>query len=97
MSFTQFEDQNNISIRQQLKRYADIDSASFLVRHNIAKDEEGAKKISLFFSIIIFILAISISIFGYFGKTETVKPKYKISNEILQKLPPGVQYNIIKN
>lgn len=97
MSFTQFEDQNNISIRQQLRQYADIGSASFLVRHNIAKDEEGAKKISLFFSIFIFLLSISIFMFSYFKKNDEIKPKYRLSQDILQKLPSEVQYNIIKN
>jgi hypothetical protein len=97
MPLTQFEDQNNISIRQQLMQYTNIDSASFLVRHNIAKDEEGAKKISLFFSIFIFLLSVSIFMFGYFKKNTEIKPKYRLSQDVLQKLPSEVQYNIIKN
>jgi hypothetical protein len=97
MPLTQFEDQNNISIRQQLRQYTDIESSSFLVRHNIAKDEEGAKKISLFFAIFIFLISISIFMFSYFKKDNETKPKYRLSQEVLQKLPSEVQYNIIKN
>jgi hypothetical protein len=97
MSYPQFDDQNNISIQNKLRDYTRIASSSFLVRYNIAKDEESAKKIYLLLSVLIFATSIGIVIYNYTKNNKSVKPKYKLSQEILQKLPDEIQYNIIKN
>ncbi len=92
----QFEDQNNMLLRRNIyntPRYGFV--TSFLLRHNIIKDEKRINAIMILISITL--LVVSIGIFGINIIRANTKPtvKYNISKDIFNKLPESYQIKFL--
>lgn len=96
MSF-QFEDQTNIPLRRNV--YSPTPRgfiSSFLLKHNLAKDDSSANRIMVTMSVAVLIFAAALITINFIKANAPVKVKYNISKKAFNMLPQDIQIKILE-
>ena len=92
----EFEDQNNSRIKNNAYQSKYSPLTFFLIRHKIVKKESTANILLLIMSGILIVASIGLSIFYVKKDSSKSNSQYKLSKEVLSKLPIEIQKKINK-